>query len=255
MAREMPTDRLPSFWQQILAAEGSWIGVDRFSTQRDESATVVVADARFSRRRQRLRVTVARDGRIAGFFRGPVPEDAERIALEVVKALSSGDASAIVGEFDARMRSALPPDKALAVWRSMEAKAGAFRGIEGVFTRAERGLLVAQVMCRMDRATLLTKVVFNADGDVAGLFFSSSEASTEWKPPDYVDVEALDERDVKVGSAPALPGVLTLPKGAQSVPAVVLVHGSGPLDRDETVGGTPSAPALSPREAGGASAE
>jgi dienelactone hydrolase len=44
------------------------------------------------------------------------------------------------------------------------------------------------------------------------------------------------ERDVTLGAAPGLPGTLTLPSGTARVPAVVLVHGSGPGDRDETVG-------------------
>ncbi|MNC17050.1 Alpha/beta hydrolase family protein [compost metagenome] len=35
----------------------------------------------------------------------------------------------------------------------------------------------------------------------------------------------------------ALPGTLTLPKGEGRFPLVILVHGSGPNDRDETVGG------------------
>ena len=34
----------------------------------------------------------------------------------------------------------------------------------------------------------------------------------------------------------ALPGTLAMPKGTGPFPAVVLVHGSGPQDRDETVG-------------------
>ena len=33
-----------------------------------------------------------------------------------------------------------------------------------------------------------------------------------------------------------LPGLLTLPDGAGPFPAVLLVHGSGPQDRDEAVG-------------------
>jgi pimeloyl-ACP methyl ester carboxylesterase len=238
MTREMPADRLPSFWQQILDAEGSWIGVDKFTTERGDSVTVVVADVRFSRRRQRLRVAVSRDGQIAGLFREPVPEDAERIALDLVKALASGDASAAVVDFDAQMRTALPPDKALEGWKSLQAKLGDYRGVDGVFTHRERGRLIAQVKCRMDRGTMVTRIVFNPDGDVAGLFFSSSDDRAAWKPPDYADVEALDERDVTVGSAPALPGVLTLPKGAKAVPAVVLIHGSGPSDRDGSIGGT-----------------
>jgi dienelactone hydrolase len=43
------------------------------------------------------------------------------------------------------------------------------------------------------------------------------------------------EAPVKVGSA-SLPGVLTLPWGKGPFPAVVLVHGSGPHDADETIG-------------------
>lgn len=42
-----------------------------------------------------------------------------------------------------------------------------------------------------------------------------------------------------IGSPPTeLPATLTLPDGDGPFPAVVLVHGSGPLDRDETIGGT-----------------
>ena len=44
------------------------------------------------------------------------------------------------------------------------------------------------------------------------------------------------ERELTFGAAPGLPGILTLPDGTARVPAVVLVHGSGPGDRDETVG-------------------
>ena len=48
--------------------------------------------------------------------------------------------------------------------------------------------------------------------------------------------EGVTERTVSVGAAPGLPGTLTLPARSSRVPAVVLVHGSGPHDRDETVG-------------------
>ena len=49
----------------------------------------------------------------------------------------------------------------------------------------------------------------------------------------------LVERPVVVGAKPtALPGTLTLPAGPGPFPGVVLVHGSGPQDRDETIGGS-----------------
>lgn len=44
------------------------------------------------------------------------------------------------------------------------------------------------------------------------------------------------EREVTIG-VHALPGTLTVPEGPGPFPAIVLLHGSGPVDRDETVGG------------------
>lgn len=56
--------------------------------------------------------------------------------------------------------------------------------------------------------------------------------------PAYAPPSSFHEREVIVGSGEwALHGTLTLPAtGAASFPAVVLVHGSGPNDRDETIG-------------------
>lgn len=54
----------------------------------------------------------------------------------------------------------------------------------------------------------------------------------------FCETGSLIEEEVSIGE-PALPGTLTLPENASSpLPAVVLLHGSGPNDRDETVGQT-----------------
>ncbi|MBR0229722.1 MAG: alpha/beta fold hydrolase [Clostridia bacterium] len=54
----------------------------------------------------------------------------------------------------------------------------------------------------------------------------------------FCETGGLMEEAVSIGE-PALPGTLTLPENASSpLPAVVLLHGSGPNDRDETVGQT-----------------
>lgn len=48
---------------------------------------------------------------------------------------------------------------------------------------------------------------------------------------------AFEERPVVIDhGTPPLPGTLTLPRGEGPFPAVLLVHGSGPHDRDETIG-------------------
>lgn len=59
-----------------------------------------------------------------------------------------------------------------------------------------------------------------------------------YQPAEYDDPTLYTEREVVVGEGGfALPGTLTLPKGEGPFPLVILVHGSGANDRDETVGG------------------
>jgi hypothetical protein len=60
----------------------------------------------------------------------------------------------------------------------------------------------------------------------------------QYKAPDYAVPSSFTERKVTVGEGTPwpLPATLTMPTSRGPHPAVVLVHGSGPNDRDETVG-------------------
>ncbi|HXB72339.1 MAG TPA: alpha/beta fold hydrolase [Candidatus Acidoferrales bacterium] len=58
----------------------------------------------------------------------------------------------------------------------------------------------------------------------------------DWQRPEYSKPDSFKERGITVGEGEwKLPGTLTVPNGAGPFPAIVLVHGSGPNDRDETV--------------------
>lgn len=65
----------------------------------------------------------------------------------------------------------------------------------------------------------------------AALVLSAFFATALAAPP------AFSEAEVSIGEPPlALPGTLTMPAGEGPFPAVLLVQGSGPVDRDGTVG-------------------
>jgi len=166
--------------------------------------------------------------------------DASALGDEFVDLLAKGDFAGAAGRYDTTMRTALPEPKLRDAWHSVEGQAGPFK--KRLQTRLIKagGYDVALVTCEFERAKLDAKVVMNAEGQVAGLFFLPSTAEVDsTKPPPYVQTNAFREKDFTVGSGEwRLPGTLTLPanKSGQPFPAVVLVHGSGPNDRDETVG-------------------
>lgn len=81
------------------------------------------------------------------------------------------------------------------------------------------------------------EIRFDKEGHLDDLNLVSAMVSTHQRA-DYDQPERYTEREVTVGGSLPLPGTLTMPKGEGPFPAVVLVHGSGANDRDETAFGS-----------------
>jgi hypothetical protein len=155
----------------------------------------------------------------------------------VATELSGRQLAKVEARFDGTMAAALPASRLEAIWDGLLAQVGAFRAIAGARVEEVQGYHVVFVTCQFEKATLDAKLVFDAQRRLAGLFFVPSQPKVEWTPPEYAKTGSFRERALVVGSDPwQLPGMLTLPEGPGPFPAVVLVHGSGPQDGDETLG-------------------
>ena len=152
------------------------------------------------------------------------------------------DYAAVVAQFDATMKSVFPIDKVKEARESLEPQLGAFKRTAG--TRAEKveqnGIVydIVYVTWEFEKAAIDLRIVFDQSGQVAGLFFQPSQSTppAAYVAPAYVNPDAFREQEVTVGSGEwALPGTLTLPVGDGPFPVVVLVHGSGANDRDESL--------------------
>ena len=164
-------------------------------------------------------------------------EDNIPTAEQFVRRLEKGDFSAAVKTFDRTMSEVLPADKLKQTWESLIAQVGALKS--QLNTRAERvgEYDVVLVTCQFEKAKLDVKVVFNRSKQISGLFFVPTKSTAEYQRPPYAKPDTFQEREVQVGTGQwALPGTLAMPAGDGLFPAVVLVHGSGPNDRDETIG-------------------
>jgi dienelactone hydrolase len=82
------------------------------------------------------------------------------------------------------------------------------------------------------------KVVRTGGESLAEAALADAPKPAEYHPPAYAVPASFHEQQVTVGASTEweLPATLTLPTGKGPFPAVVLVHGSGPGDRDETQG-------------------
>lgn len=85
-----------------------------------------------------------------------------------------------------------------------------------------------------ESGTLRIVLSFSKNGEIAGIQFPPSEGS--YSPPEYADTSAFSETTLTLDTACGLGATLSMPNGDGTVPGVVLVHGSGPNDRDGTIG-------------------
>ncbi|MFA6233696.1 MAG: dienelactone hydrolase family protein, partial [Bacteroidota bacterium] len=88
-----------------------------------------------------------------------------------------------------------------------------------------------------EKDSLAFRVVVDSLNLVGGFWLDPIKKEYRFLPPSYADTNAFTERELVIGTEFPLPATLTVPKGKGPFPAAVLVHGSGPNDRDETVGG------------------
>ena len=158
----------------------------------------------------------------------------EARARELVALLAKESFDLAIGTFDPDMSRAMSSSKLSETWHGLTQAVGPLVACGEAKQSTAGAYEVVIVTCQFERASLDVKVAFDSGVRVAGLFFLPTQPP--YSAPPYGAKDAV-AREVTVGSDPwALPGTLTLPAGKGPFPAVVLVHGSGPGDRDETIG-------------------
>ena len=164
--------------------------------------------------------------------------DGKAIAIRALDHMDAGEYAQVEAMFDADMAKAVPADKLKAVWESLPAQVGKATGRGDAQTMEQAGSTLVQVPLHFEKAELMAKFAIEGGGKIVGFMIQPAQAAAApASAPPVAEDASFSEREVMVGGDDrALPATLALPKGDGSFPAVVLVHGSGPHDRDETIG-------------------
>lgn len=126
-------------------------------------------------------------------------------------------------------------------WQELIAMYGPVTRVDTPWTESagpNNTLVKIRVTC--ERGAFAVLMAVDDAGGLQGLQFAPPDAAepvAPWQPASYVDPGSFIEHAVTVDAAPwATPGTLSLPNAPRPVPAVVLLAGSGPADRDATIG-------------------
>ncbi len=155
-------------------------------------------------------------------------------AIEILEQLRQGNFEAVAAEFNAQVAAALSADQLGEVWASLRTQVGEFQSVTDQQAAPVQGLVAVTLTCAFERAALNMIVAFDGENKIAGLRFVPAPAPVQASVP--TSDRFTEEPFIVGGGEWALPGTLSLPVATGRLVAVVLVHGSGPNDRDETVG-------------------
>jgi pimeloyl-ACP methyl ester carboxylesterase len=241
MKAAVPTTKLSAAWSALAHDRGKFIAIQHKRTFHDAAGMTDICLLGFAHGPAEVIVNWnanANAGRVSGLFIHV--GDLRSHALSLAELMLRGDASALYEQFSPAMKNALPLDRFTAVLTRTRDALGANAHVEGIGVAAPSAMIEeARIPCRGDSGAVDLMLAFKRGSDeLQGLHILPAGAGKpDPGPPPYADASRYHEVAVEVttpGRAP-LSATLSLPNASAPVAGAVLVHGSGPHDRDETV--------------------
>lgn len=151
--------------------------------------------------------------------------------------LDKGEFGTAHSFFDESVKEKILPEELKLFWTRMDLMLGAFESVEGAQNRAAGDFYLVTLNCKFSKGSQAFQFTFNKAEKLVGFFIVPNSNAAEYRNPAYADSTLYQEQPGTLKSAGhELAGMVVTPKNGKNFPVVVLVHGSGPGDMDETIG-------------------
>ena len=159
------------------------------------------------------------------------------IAIDFLTEIKEGKLIAAYTYFSPEMKNQFSLSQFEDSWDMITSLYGDFQSIDDSSESVEEGYDIIFVNCTFSSDYyIIFKIVFEHTKEISGFWTEKIQPINTYSTPDYVNTSNFTESEVTIGEVPwEIPGTISIPNGEGPFPCVVLVHGSGPSDRDETV--------------------
>lgn len=138
---------------------------------------------------------------------------------------------------DESVKSQISIDELKLFWLRLENSLGTYQSVDGAKSSVQGEYFQVMLTCGFSKGSQPFTFVFNKAEKLVGFFIAPKPNEAVYSPASYADTTLYKEQEVKIKFAEGeMAGIFTSPKKLSNFPVVILVHGSGPADMDETVG-------------------
>ena len=139
--------------------------------------------------------------------------------------------------FDPTFQAKVSQDNLKSLWGKIGERFGKLDAVSVVNSKTEGDFYTVIVEGKFANDTQDFMIAYNKSEKIVGFFLQPKSNVAAYVAPAYADTTLYKEKEIYVKAADHnLVGLLTVPKNTTNYPVVVLVHGSGPSDMDETIG-------------------
>ncbi len=178
-------------------------------------------------------------------------EEIKALGASSMELFWEADYEAFYEMFDAAMAGAMDVSALETIQAEVEGKAGEFLSQTSVEGQVYEQYFIVGVFAEYSLADVVFQLTFDDEKKIAGFFYNvvekevvegSDETETTEEvaeAEELVVTDAFEEVATTVDAGVDMPldAILTLPKGVEYPPVVILVHGSGASDKNEEVYG------------------
>ncbi|HYK76226.1 MAG TPA: alpha/beta fold hydrolase [Daejeonella sp.] len=139
--------------------------------------------------------------------------------------------------FDESVQGQILPAELKLFWTRLGIQLGDFESVDGAQNQVQDDLYLVTLNCSFTKGSQAFRFVYTKEGKLVGFFAVPQSNTPVYASPAYADSALYKETNITIKTpGHDLAGILTTPKNGSNFPVVVLVHGSGPSDMDETIG-------------------
>lgn len=161
----------------------------------------------------------------------------ENNSIIFITHLSNSEFPNAYSHFDTIIKEQLALKTLGATWNELQKQVGTYKSYSTITTEKEGEYQIVFVACQFKNEDLDLKLIFNNKSKIVGFFFVPPQPKAVYNIPTYDKANKYIEMEITIQTGGySLPAILTLPKNKKNLPILILVHGSGPNDKDETIG-------------------
>lgn len=161
----------------------------------------------------------------------------EELSISFVKKLERQQFDSCYSMFDTSMANKFNATMLEKMWGSIPRYMGEYKGYTTVESMKKDSIDVVAIRCTFEKTKMDLQFSFNDNKKIVGMFFVPPKNKTAYVTPEYAQQNKYYETKISVKTGTmSLPGALCVPNNIKNPPVVILLAGSGPNDKDETIG-------------------